>query len=359
MSDDVTAKESLTEDSSESITSTLQPIDKAAVLLVYLESQVGGITNHVFSHIGEERSKKMLKAIARLGKIDTEVVRGVIEEFYELAIDNKVVFGGKEISEKILKEAFGVSKQDEFFSEKKGLFEFLKTADDTFLIDFMESESIQMAALVMNYLPHERMATLLSRLDQPLAEAITMQLVSLEVPSQRLLWSLQFQLEDKIFGMKDGESSKENEQLVKLARVLELMDNDVRNSVFESIQEKDPETFEQIERMIFTFDDLIGLSDRDLETILYEVQSLKDLAISMKAASPALSDRLRTNLSERVLLMLEEESRLLPDTLDSVAVDEAKRSVVRQARELEKTGKINPLMKSDGTAESPTQEEES
>ena len=48
--------------------------------------------------------------------------------------------------------------------------------------------------------------------------------------------------------------------------------------------------------MMFTFDDIARLTDREIQLILREVDT-KDLAVALKGAQPEMQDRIFSNVS--------------------------------------------------------------
>ena len=57
---------------------------------------------------------------------------------------------------------------------------------------------------------------------------------------------------------------------------------------------------------MFTFDDLVKLDDKGIQTILKEVQS-ETLVISLKGATPELRERIFKNMSSRAAETLRED----------------------------------------------------
>ena len=60
------------------------------------------------------------------------------------------------------------------------------------------------------------------------------------------------------------------------------------------------------EYQVNTFEDLVNLTDREIQRILREVDS-KDLAVALIGGSDDLKDRIFSNVSERVGAMILEE----------------------------------------------------
>ena len=137
---------------------------KAAILLISLESELPGITTNIFSKIGEENSKKIIKSISDIGKIKQETVNNIISEFYGMAIERNTIFGGSSLTGKILKQSFGILEQKNYFSEKNIMFDFLKTIPNKEILNFFETENNQMVALICNFMNESRVAEIMNSL---------------------------------------------------------------------------------------------------------------------------------------------------------------------------------------------------
>jgi flagellar motor switch protein FliG len=57
---------------------------------------------------------------------------------------------------------------------------------------------------------------------------------------------------------------------------------------------------------MFVFEDIQKLTDREIQTVLREVEQ-KDIVIALKAASEEVKDKLLGNMSERIRGFIEEE----------------------------------------------------
>lgn len=333
-------------DASNSSPNSVSFLNKAAGLMVSLESQSPGVTTRIFSYIGEERSKKLLKAISGLKKVDFALKSDINEEFYELAIEKKVVFGGKSVTDKILKESFGISSQDEYLSEKKGLFEYVKGVSDERLLSYFETENDQTIALLLFHIGDERVARLLSKLSPEQSSSLTEKVINCDIPNAQLIWRFHHRLEHLLMDQKINiNASNNDEQYKKLARALESMLPEARETVLEQLQLSNKNMADTISKYIVTFNNFIRMSDKDLQTLLYNIENLKVLAIALKDVSEPFQEKVQNNISERVKMMLEEEADTLPDSLSSVQISESQNAIVLTARKLEKDKKIEPLFK--------------
>ncbi len=321
--------------------SSLDYIQKAAVLLMSLETQTPGVASKIFSHIGEKRSKRLIRAITDLGKVESRDVNSVVEEFYELAIEQKVVLGGRFLSQKLLKDSFGVQEQDEFLAERSGLFEFVTRVPDDTLFQFFQDESDQLIAMLFSFMKEEDVARFMTRFSTERSTAISQLLLHLDIPNHHLLWKLNHSLEEKLVLKRTGlEGMGEQESVLKLSRALEIMTPAARTKVLDLLRKSDQKAVETLEKLIFSFDDFVAVDVSHLQSILYEVDPLRTLALAMRNASEVFNERVMANVSDRVRLMLQEELEMLPESVALDDIQKARNEIVYIARRLEKEGKV-------------------
>ena len=89
---------------------------------------------------------------------------------------------------------------------------------------------------------------------------------------------------------------------------------------------------------MFVFDDIANLTDRDIQTILREVDT-KDLAVGLKGGSEKLQNRIFKNVSDRVAALIKLEMQYSGPTRMS-DVEEVQLRIMKTVRQLEKSGSI-------------------
>ena len=124
-----------------------------------------------------------------------------------------------------------------------------------------------------------------------------------------------------------------------VADMLNLTGSSVEKSVIDNIDAQDPEVAETVRNMMFVFDDVSTLTDREIQTILREVIQ-KDLVVALKAASEDVKEKVLGNMSDRVRNFIEEEMEFLsPMRLSEV--EEVQLRIVQKIRQLEEQGQVN------------------
>ena len=316
---------------------------KAAILMIALNARSPGFSQQIFSKMGESQSKELLHEINNLGKISPEEINNIIEEFYSLAITQDSLLGGKNITDKFLKDSFGIDNSDGYFTTKKGLLSFTKTISDKDLLAFLKTEKHQVVALILSLLSDERSAELLAKFPVEDTAIISKKMLSIDVPNYKYLWSFHRELETHLLG-DSTEAIEESQQIFKLSRVLEMMDSSRRDVVMKTIKEQDEKSAERLEKLIFSFPDLEFMSTKDLGTIMVEVDPLKTLALSLQNIPRELEEKIKTSLPDRLTARLEEIITQVQG-IPAEDIQNAQTEVVQLCRKLESEEKIEPLAK--------------
>jgi flagellar motor switch protein FliG len=124
-----------------------------------------------------------------------------------------------------------------------------------------------------------------------------------------------------------------------VAEILNVCERSIERNIMESISREDPELSDEIRRLMFVFEDIAKLSDRDIQGLLKNVETAQ-WAMSLKGASQGLQDKVMNNMSSRAAENLQEEM----DYLGSVRLSEVEsvqQKIVDIVRHLEDSGEIS------------------
>jgi flagellar motor switch protein FliG len=123
-----------------------------------------------------------------------------------------------------------------------------------------------------------------------------------------------------------------------VAEILNVTDRATERALLENLAQEDPDLVEEIRRLMFVFEDICKFADKDIQTILKNVDT-SQWAMSLKGASEPLKQKILGNLSQRAADLLREEMDYLgPVKLSSV--EQAQQQVVDVVRGLEDRGEI-------------------
>jgi len=122
------------------------------------------------------------------------------------------------------------------------------------------------------------------------------------------------------------------------AELLNFMGGGVDATVLTSIRDGDADLAQKIEDQMFTFDDLLKLDNKGMQTVLREVQS-DQLVVALKGADPAVRDKVFANMSSRAAESLREDL----DSKGPVRLSEVEaqqKEILKTVRRLGEEGQI-------------------
>ena len=114
------------------------------------------------------------------------------------------------------------------------------------------------------------------------------------------------QVVDELAGFSINQSMSKLGGPKSVATILNRTNTTLSKEVINDLEDKDPDVANEIKRLMFIFDDIIHLQDRDIQRILKEVDR-KDLGLAMKISEEKVKDKVFSNMSERAADLLKEE----------------------------------------------------
>ena len=124
-----------------------------------------------------------------------------------------------------------------------------------------------------------------------------------------------------------------------VAGMLNVIDRATERSLLENLSREDPELVEEIRRLMFVFDDINSLGNKEIQTLLKNVDN-SQWAMALKGANPELKEKILANMSKRAGDMLREEMEYLGPVKLS-AVEQMQQQIVDVVRRLEDAGEIS------------------
>ncbi|HLS90923.1 MAG TPA: flagellar motor switch protein FliG [Limnochordia bacterium] len=320
--------------------STLTGRQKAAILMISLGPE---ISSEIFKHLTDEEIEQLTLEIANLRRVDVATRSEVLEEFHEMALAREYIArGGIEYAREVLEKGLGAEKANEIINRLTASlqvrpFDFARKTDPAQLLNFIQHEHPQTIALILAYLHADQAGQILSALPPELQVEVARRLATLDRTSPEVLEEIEATLERRLsaFVMQDYTAAGGIDVAVE---VLNRVDRATEKTIMDALEEQDPELAEEIKKRMFVFEDIILLSDRDIQQIIREVDTA-EWALALKTASEEVSERIFKNMSKRAAEMLKEEMEYLgPVRLRDV--ENAQQKIVSIIRRLEEAGEI-------------------
>jgi len=316
----------------------LTGVQKAAILMLALGVEASAT---LYKELTEEEIELLSKEIATLPAVDSSIVRAVIDEFFQMIrAQEYIASGGIEYAKEILQKALGEQKALEIIKriqmalQVRG-FNVLKEIDPNQLISFIQKEHPQTIAMVLTQLEPTRAAAVLEGLPDDLKAEVIYRYATMDRVSQGVISAVERVLESSVdLSLQAGQFGG----VKATADILNMLGQSVERKILEELKRRDPALAEQVEDLMFVFDDIVLLDDRDLQEVIRSVDS-RTLALALKGAGDEVKEKILRNLSERARAMVQEELEYL-GAVRLREVEEAQRQIIDVIREMESEGKI-------------------
>jgi len=315
--------------------------EKAAILYMALGSEQSA---KITQRLSQEEVELISLEIAKLNRVDSDQAEGVLLEWIEIAVAGEAVAtGGVDYAREVLDKAFGTTKAKEILKRIMGQLadtaglQRLRNADPQQIANMLRGEHPQTVALILAHLQTTLTAAVLKEFDPSIGGEVTYRMAKMEKvsPDMLLLIERSFGSESEL-DFQAGMSRAGGPAAV--AGVLNLLQGVLEKTLLEKITDRDHDLAEQIKNLMFVFEDIATLDDRALQRLLRDIDA-KTLALSLKAASMELKERIQSQMSQRAVAALKEEMEMM-GPVRMRDVEGAQSQIVTQVRALEESGDI-------------------
>ncbi|GAQ26259.1 flagellar motor switch protein FliG [Tepidanaerobacter syntrophicus] len=313
---------------------------KAAILIVSLGPEIAA---NIYRFLSEEDIEQLTLEIANMRKISQEEKNEVMDEFYQMLLaQNFITEGGIDYARQVLEKALGTQKALEIINRLTSSlqvrpFDFVRKADPSQLMNFLQNENSQTIALILTYLEPEQAASFLSSLPPEKQVDIAKRVATMDRTSPDIIMEVERVLERQ-FASVVTEDYTNVGGVQAVVNILNNVDRGTEKNIIEALEAENPDLAEEIRRRMFVFEDILTLDNRSIQRTLREVDT-RDLTLALKGASDEVKKRIFENMSKRQVEMVSEDMEFMgPVRLRDV--EEAQQKIVNIIRKLEDAGEI-------------------
>jgi len=316
-------------------------VQKAALLMIAFNVDTA---SEVIKHLDPSDIELISTEISKVRNIPSQVVELVMEEYYSMVVAREYVLeGGIEFARAVLEKSFGMHKAMEIIEKIKNLttlkgFDVLKKADSQQLVNFLSKEHPQTIALILAHLNPEHTARALQELPDNLRHDVVFRIATLGKISPQTLKQIE-KVVDEMAGLSMGQSLSKIGGTKNLASVLNRTTVSLSKEIMQKLEEKDPDIAVEVKRLMFLFDDIVNIQDKDIQKIL-RVVDRKDLALALKIVDEKLKNKFFLNMSERASDLLKEELQYM-GMVKLKEVETAQARIIDAVKLLEEEGEIS------------------
>lgn len=314
--------------------------EKAAMLLITLGPERSA---EIFKHLKEEEIEQLTLEIANIRTVSPSERDNVLNEFYQLCLAQQYITeGGISYAKEILEKAMGTEKAMEIINKltvslQVRPFDFVRKADPSQVINFIQSEHPQTIALILCYLKPGQAAAVLSALPQEKQADVARRMATMDRTSPEIIKDVERVLEKKISSLVTEDFTAVG-GIQAIVDVLNSVDRGTEKFIMDTLEVEDTDLAEEIRKRMFLFEDILQLDNRSIQRFLREVDN-NELALALKGATEEVQNVIYNNMSKRLTEMIKEDIEFMgPVRLKDV--EEAQQKIVNIIRKLEDAGEI-------------------
>jgi flagellar motor switch protein FliG len=318
-----------------------QGLERSAILLMTLGEDAA---SEVFKHLSPKEVQKIGEMMTRLRTVPKERVGKVLDQFQaEAAANGSLVADTDEYVKAVLRKALGEEKAGLLInrilqgSDTSGI-ESLKWMDSDSVAELVRNEHPQIIASILVHLERDHSGEILSKLSPRVRADVILRVATLDGIQPNALKELNEVLSRVLAGADKLKKAALGGPKVA-AEMLNGLGASLETEVLDSVRESDEELAQSIQDQMFTFDDVIKLDDRAMQSVLKEVAN-DGLVIALKGASAEIRDKFLKNMSQRAAEALREdlESRGPVRVAD---VETQQKDILKTVRRLADAGEIS------------------
>jgi flagellar motor switch protein FliG len=313
----------------------------AAVFLLSLGEESAA---EVLKHLGAKDVQRIGAAMSDVGQLSRVQVTQTLDRFLqEVETQVSVGVGTDEFIRTMLTKALGEDKASGlidrilFGRSSKGL-EMLKWMDARGVADNIRNEHPQTIAVVLAYLDADQAAEALSRLPENMRAEVVARIAGLDGVQPSALSQLDEVIERQFSG-KVATRTASLGGAKAAANIINNMEISQEGALLGQLREMDETLASTIEELIFTFDDLMDIEDRDFQELLRQVPN-DQIVPALKAAEESMRNKFFKNISQRAAATLKEDLEARGPIKISEA-EAAQKLILTLARKLAEAGTIS------------------
>jgi len=317
----------------------MSDIHNAAVLLMTLPEEEA---SDLMTKLDPKQVEQVSIEIARTRAITADEQERVIKEFTEANPTMGGRGGGLELAKALIQKALGSNAAAALVNIRQSIeatpFGFLRHVDSQNILTYIIDEHPQTIALIMSHLPASFGAEILAGLPESRRLAVVRRIATMGRTNPEIIKEVEKGLERRMSSVM-SQSFERAGGVEAVAEMLNVSDRATERSLLDSLAKEDAELVEEIRRLMFVFEDVGRFSDKDIQTVLKNVET-SQWAMALKGASDTLKEKILRNMSERAAETLREEMEYLGPAKRSV-VEAKQQEIVDVIRMLEDRGEID------------------
>lgn len=315
-------------------------IQKAAMLLIALGPEKSAT---VFKHLKEDEIELLTLEIANTRSVSPQSKENILEEFYQVCLAQQYIAeGGVGYAKELLEKALGVEKAQEVMGRLTASlqvrpFEFIRKADPSQILNFIQDEHPQTIALILSYLAPAQASIIVAALPLDKQSDVAKRIALMDRTSPDVIKEVETILERKLSSLVNQDYTIVG-GVDAIVEILNTVDRGTEKHILENLEIEEPELTDEIRRKMFVFEDILSLDDKTIQRVLRDVDN-NDLEVALKGSNEEVQNVIFNNVSKRLAAMIKEDMEFM-GPVRMRDVEESQQKIVSIIRKLEDSGEI-------------------
>ncbi len=300
----------------------------------------------ILSRLDPKQVEEISREIAGISRISNDEAEKILAEFRNMLADGflktTTAQGGTDAARDILNRAFGKEAGEAIIKKtvpSGGLkpFDFLEEYEGQQIALVLGGESPATIALILARVSPTCAAKTIKHLDKERRSDVLKRIASLAAVSPEVLGMVASALREKFTAIGRQDSDGIDGRFA-LAEILKRSDFSFGEKLLQELHGIDPKLAEDIQKKIYTLDDIVRANDRPLQEYLRSMDNSK-IVLLLRGKSEAFQTKIRANLSKNRRILIDEEDENL-GPLPRVEVEEQANIFLTWFRKAREEGNI-------------------
>ena len=314
-------------------------IRKAAIVLMSLPKDDASA---LLGRMAPKEVEVVTTEIAKLGVVPGAEQEEALREMAESnpnALSSQA--GGIQVAKDLLEKTLGKNAAAAIDNIRHSIeaipFGFLHKLDAQNVLTYLMEEHPQTIALVLAHLPASLASEVIKGLKPAQQVAVIRRIATMDQTSPEIISEVEQALKTRMASVMNQRFESAG-GVASVAEILNVVDRTTEKNLLDTLGQDDPELVEEIRRLMFVFDDIVRFTDKDIQTVLKNVET-SQWAMALKGASEELREKIFRNMSKRGAKLLQEEMEFLGSVRVS-SVEQMQQQIVDVIRLLEDSGEL-------------------
>jgi flagellar motor switch protein FliG len=313
---------------------------RAAVIMLLLGEQQAA---DIIKYLSPREVQSLGACMVSVADLSQEAVNIVLDDFVStIKKQTNLGLGTVDYVENVFKRALGPDKAATVLgrimpgSSNRGM-EILRWMDARSIGEMIVNEHPQVIAIILSVLEYDVAADVLNFLTPEIRPEVIQRVALLDTVQPSAMEELETIMKQQFSSNSSAKSSNFG-GIKTAAKIMNFTKVELEGKILEGVAQIDGELSMKIQDNMFTFDNLSGLDNRSIQTLMRNIE-MDMLMVALKASDEAVKEKFLDNMSQRAKVMfLDEMEAKGPVRITDVEV--AQKTIMRIARKLSDKGDI-------------------